>query len=273
MFCQACGKQIPDTAKFCEFCGKPTASTTPPPSVAQPSPPPPATTPPAAAVRPATPSAPGPAMAVKTSGLAIASLVFGLLSILFSFLAGIPAVVFGHLARSDIQKSGGRVKGSGMALAGLILGYLFGVAVVPILIIAAIAIPNLLRARTAANEASAVGSLRDIVTAAVNYSYTCPKVGFPPSLAAIGPTPSPSEPCPEGANLIDSVLASGTKSGYVFTYVPRDMDGNGTFDTYTLTADPVKPGNTGRRYFFTDESGVVRSETNSPANASSPPLG
>ncbi len=146
------------------------------------------------------------------------------------------------------------------------------IVVAIIAIIAAIAIPNLLRARTQAGEVSAVGSLRTINTAAVTYFSTCPKVGYPPSLAAMGPTPSPSEPCPEGANLIDSALASGTKSGYVFTYFPRDMDGNGTYDTYTLTADPVKPGNTGRRYFFSDESGVIRSEMNSPANASSPPL-
>lgn len=263
MFCQACGKQIPDTAKFCEFCGKPTTATAPLP----PAPP----SAPAAPVRPATPSAPGPAMPAKSSGMAIGSLFCGIFGFLF-FPVSIVAVVLGHISRSEIRKSAGRRKGAGMALAGLIMGYL-GIAVIPILIIAAIAIPNLLRARTQAGEVSAVGSLRTINTAAVTYFSTCPKVGFPPSLAAMGPTPSPSDSCPDGANLIDPMLATGTKAGYVFTYAARDMDGNGSFDTYTLTADPVKPGNTGRRYFFTDESGVIRSEMNSPASASSPPLG
>lgn len=267
MFCQACGKQLAETAKFCEFCGKPVVAAAPPPPA-----PPVAPVAPAAPVRPAAPPAPGPAMPDKTSGMAIASLVFGLLAILFSFLAGIPAVVFGHLARSDIQKSGGRVKGSGMALAGLILGYLFGVALVPILIIAAIAIPNLLRARMQANEVSAVGSLRTIVTATISYSATCPQVGYPASLAAMGPTPSPSEPCPQGANLIDAPLASGIRSGYIFTYTPRDMDGNGTFDAFTVTADPVKPGNTGDRHYFADQTGVIRMEKGSSANENSPPI-
>lgn len=80
---------------------------------------------------------------VETSGKAIASLICGVL--FFIFPVAIAAVVLGHLSFSDICKSGGRLVGNGIATAGLILGYM-GLAAVPfILIIAAIAIPNLLR--------------------------------------------------------------------------------------------------------------------------------
>lgn len=86
-----------------------------------------------------------------TSGKAIASLICGIF--FFILPAAIVAVILGHLSCSEIGKSLGRIRGRGLALAGLILGY-FGVAFIPfILIIAAIAIPNLLRARIAANEA------------------------------------------------------------------------------------------------------------------------
>src|SRR3954463_14861343 len=83
-----------------------------------------------------------------------------------------------------------------------------------ILIIAAIAIPNLLRSRIAANEASAVGSIRTINTSEVTYASTYPNQGFA-LLADLGGAGGSST----GAGLIDSVLASGTKSGYVFSVV------------------------------------------------------
>src|SRR5262250_2420142 len=89
------------------------------------------------------------------------------------------------------------------------------IVVAIILIIAAIAIPNLLRSRMAANEASAVGSLRTINTACVTYSTTYQSVGYPSSLAALGPAASATS---TSADLIDSVLAGGTKSGYSFAY-------------------------------------------------------
>src|SRR6185437_5026044 len=86
------------------------------------------------------------------------------------------------------------------------------IVVAIILIIAAIAIPNLLRSRMAANEASAVGSLRTINTAEVTYASTYPDVGFA-DLASLGGSGGTST----GAGLIDSVLAGGAKSGYSFT--------------------------------------------------------
>ncbi len=147
-----------------------------------------------------------------------------------------------------------------MAMAGLVLGYA-GVMVIP-LIIAAIAIPNLLRARMAANEASAVGSLRIINRAVVTYAG---KYGsLPPSLVVLGPPPSGSESA-NAADLIDSVLASGTKSGYVFVYMVHGTE-------YGVMANPATQGTTGMRYFFSDQTGVVRVEASHPASAESPPI-
>ena len=127
------------------------------------------------------------------------------------------------------------------------------IVVAIILIIAAIAIPNLLRSRMAANEASAVGSLRTLNTASVQYSTTY-GVGFPDALSDLGPaTPATSA----AADLVDSVLASGTKSGYTFDLQPGAVAG----DTYTITAIPTTVGTTGQRSFFTDHSGVIRADT------------
>jgi type IV pilus assembly protein PilA len=133
------------------------------------------------------------------------------------------------------------------------------IVVAIILIIAAIAIPNLLRSKMAANEASAVGSIRTINTAEVTYANSYPTVGFG-TLAQLG---GPANSCAgatfaasANACLIDAVLAGGTKSGYNFTAVAA---GGTPLTTYTSTAIPVTAGTTGQRDFCSDQSGVVRS--------------
>ncbi len=144
------------------------------------------------------------------------------------------------------------------------------IVVAIILIIAAIAIPNLLRSKMAANEASAVGSLRSINTACVAYSTTY-GIGFPSgsSLAKLGPaTPATST----SADLIDSVLSGGTKSGYSFTYTGATADAAGNVDSYTLVAAPVTIGTTGQRGFFTDQSGVIRADSTGTATSGSTPI-
>ncbi len=138
------------------------------------------------------------------------------------------------------------------------------IVVAIILIIAAIAIPNLLRSRMAANEASAVGSLRTINTAGVTYASTYPNVGFT-GLAALGGAGG----LPTAAGLIDTVLSGGTKSGYTFTAVAA---GTGN-TTYTTTGRPATFGTTGQRSFFSDQSGVIRyNSADAAADVSSPPL-
>jgi type IV pilus assembly protein PilA len=127
------------------------------------------------------------------------------------------------------------------------------IVVAIILIIAAIAIPNLLRSRIAANEASAVGSLRTINTAEITYNTTYPNVGYS-SLGALAP-PGSGSATSSAAGLIDSNLAGGTKSGYTFAATP----GGGTPKTsYESTAAPVTVGTTGQRYFCSDTSGVIQ---------------
>jgi type IV pilus assembly protein PilA len=135
------------------------------------------------------------------------------------------------------------------------------IVVAIILIIAAIAIPNLLRAKIAANEASAVGSLRTINTASVAYSTTYGS--YPPALTNLGPSTSPTSTT---ADLIDSVLVSGTKSGYSFSYASATP-----FTIYSLNADPVSSA-TGTRHFYTDQSGVIRGNTTAAATSASTPL-
>ena len=144
------------------------------------------------------------------------------------------------------------------------------IVVAIILIIAAIAIPNLLRSKMAANEASAVASLRTYNTAIVSYQTT---YGTDPStnLSALGPATTPSS---TAADLVDNLLGSATpvKSGYTFTYTPGAAS-NGVISQYSITAQP-QSASTGQRYFFTDQSGVIRQTTNgTAATASSNPIG
>jgi len=129
------------------------------------------------------------------------------------------------------------------------------IVVAIILIIAAIAIPNLLRARMAANESSAVASIRTINTAMVTYNSTYPTVGFAASLAVLGGV-APCTPLSTNACLIDSVLSAGTKSGYNFAAAPGTVATPQT--TYYATAVPVTANQTGIRSFCAFEDAVVR---------------
>jgi type IV pilus assembly protein PilA len=142
------------------------------------------------------------------------------------------------------------------------------IVVAIILIIAAIAIPNLLRSRMAANEASAVGSLRTLNTSCVQY-FTTYGIGYPAALANLGPAATATSGT---ADLIDQVLAGGVKSGYTFTYTAGAADTAGIIDTYTITAIPTVIGTTGQRQFFTDQSGVIRANAAGVADATSTPI-
>jgi type IV pilus assembly protein PilA len=259
MFCTLCGASNADNNQTCMRCGTSLQARSAPDTAGSQLP-------------------PGQA---HTSGKAVASLVCG---IFFFFLpTALAAVILGHVSLSEIRKSGGRLVGDGMAIAGLVLGYM-GFAAIPfMLIIAAIAIPNLLRARMAANEASAVGSLRVINTAAISYSATYPN-GFPPSLDSLGG--SGTAVCDHAA-LIDPALASGTKSGYRFIYTPiydggvaprlspeairagcSRVGGTG----YMVGADPIVRGTTGQRSFYTDQTGIIRFDPDGAATTDSAPV-
>jgi type IV pilus assembly protein PilA len=158
------------------------------------------------------------------------------------------------------------------------------IVVAIILIIAAIAIPNLMRARMAANEASAVGSVRTITTGEISYQAAnwyagAVPIGFSTVLANIGANggacatggpPTSTQTC-----LIDDVLAkaitAGTaKSGYYFAYTPVTTGGVNV--GFTVQGDPAQPGQTGNRYFFGDQSGVIRANPSAVATVADNPI-
>ncbi len=140
------------------------------------------------------------------------------------------------------------------------------IVVAIILIIAAIAIPNLLKSRMAANESSAVGSIRTLNTAEVTYASGCPNVGFSASIAEL----NTGAVCAGGTGIIDNVLSTGNKSGYTFAYAAA-TNGAPVNTTYTTTAVPQKIGVTGQRGFFSDQTGVIRYtlDGSAPTNAAS----
>lgn len=264
MFCNYCGAPNPDTQTVCQQCGKTIIPVTPPtaagdspmptvnrqmPSVEPPPPP---------GLPQQTPQQPQQYAAPQhTSGLAIASLVCSI----FCIPINIAGIICGHLALSEIKKSAGRIGGRGLAIAGLIIGYVQFALIPFILIIAAIAIPNLLRARIAANEASAVGSVRTINTAEVTWQSQNEKRGYTCSLAQLGPAGGPGAPS-DAARLLNGKLASGTKDGYRFSLRGCDPDlPNEPVKRYIVIAEPVLPGQSGKRAFCSDESGIIKFAT------------
>ena len=292
MFCFKCGASMPEDATVCPQCATPVqAVPTPPPPPQQAATPNPASTsawlnvPPAPTQQqPQYPPQAQPYGAYqpsKTDGGAIASMILGIASFVLclSFLSGIPAVIVGHISRSKIKKSGGRLKGDGMALAGLILGY---ISFLFIPIIAAIAIPNLLRARISANEASAASTVRTINTAQITYSSSYPEQGYARGLATLGPG---SNGCSgsgtaEHACLLDSQLGQANctpgvwcqKNQYKFTissncslarFGDQQQGSESACTEYVIAATPIN-SNVGHRNYCSASDAVIRSRSGEP---------
>lgn len=165
-------------------------------------------------------------------------------------------------------------KSNGFSLIELLI------VVAIILIIAAIAIPNFLRSRVAANQASAVESLRALSTAEFTYSSTY-NVGYTATLGYLGPPPSGSADDISHADIVDNVLSgtaaggstamTSTKNGYLFTYSPG-VSITGQVLSFTIHADPVNRGTTGLNSYFVDQTGVVRQNGSTQASAADSPL-
>jgi type II secretory pathway pseudopilin PulG len=288
MFCFKCGASMPEDATVCPQCAAPVqVMPTPPPPPQQPATPNPAATsawlnvPPAAAQNPGQyPPQSQPYRQYqppKTDGGAIASMVLGIASIALclTFIAGIPAVILGHISRSKIRKSMGRLQGDGMALTGLILGY---ISLLFIPIIAAIVIPNLLRARISANESTAASTVRTITTTQITYSTSYPEQGYARDLATLGGNCSSGTA--EHACLLDSQLGQANctsgvwcqKGSYKYTIssncAPARFGGDqqGTENAcleYVIAATPVN-SNAGRRNYCSVSDAVIRSRTGFP---------
>ncbi len=148
------------------------------------------------------------------------------------------------------------------------------IVVAIILIIAAIAIPNLLRSRMSANEAAAVQSLRNITSAVTAYRTTFPMCGFPDSLNRLKPgTPTTDST----AGLLDSIMANDTftKSGYNFTYVLTQGAGDCAGppgEDYELEGKPTSFQRTGVRGFYVNATLVIRADGDGDAEPTSPPI-
>lgn len=145
------------------------------------------------------------------------------------------------------------------------------IVVAIILVIAAIAIPNFIRARISANEASAVDSAHSVAAGEVGYSSTYPEIGYSVALSDLGYGGSPTCPAtPNAACFIDSGLAGGSKSGYNFTYVQDTT--NTPSVGYTLNADPSMRGLSGQQSYFLDQTNVIRYNPAAVASATDNPL-
>ena len=182
----------------------------------------------------------------------------------------VKALIYGQFEEEKVMAKSQR----GFSLIELLI------VVAILLILAAIAIPDLLKSKTAANQASAVGSLKMIVSAEVSYASTY-TIGYSSTLVALDGTAIPSTSA--SAGLIDIVLASGVKSGYniyyvpcVNPYVPNDGTLSGAcpapITLYEVSGNPS--GGTGfGNYYYTDPSGVIRQNSSAPAGLADTPVG
>jgi prepilin-type N-terminal cleavage/methylation domain-containing protein len=142
-------------------------------------------------------------------------------------------------------------------------------------IIAAIAVPGLLRARMAGNEASAIGSIRTIASAEATFASACGGGGYAVALEDLGSSPSAGGPAFIPSDLKDAKSATELKSGYWFSIVdgPSGSTVLAAADTCLAAAtddsstqffaatEPGTPGTTGTRYFGTDHSGMIRQDS------------
>jgi type IV pilus assembly protein PilA len=158
------------------------------------------------------------------------------------------------------QRNGFAGRDGGFSLIELLI------VVAIILIIAAIAIPNLLRARIAANESSAASSIRQMATAEIAYNSAYPTAGYSGSLSSLGGS-SPCVPSQTTACFLDNVLASGSKSGYQFAV---GAFGGAPNTTFVVGAAPLSYNATGQRDFCIVTEGVLRIAPGSAGAAPAP---
>jgi type IV pilus assembly protein PilA len=166
----------------------------------------------------------------------------------FSFSCGAP-----------VARVAARSRTNPVVIIVVVVVALFGVIAIGG-IVAAVAIPNLVTKRLAIQEMSAIQNIRLINTAQVQYFTQFDR--YAGSLSELGP-PANGPAGPSSADILPASLAAGVKSGYTYT-LQRSPTG------YTVNANPVKYGSTGRRTFFSDESMVIRANWGpEPATAAS----
>jgi type IV pilus assembly protein PilA len=241
--CPYCQAQNADTAAFCIRCGQPVGG------------------------------ASGTAAASRATGegekkgLAVTSLVFGILSIPTMSCLGVGAlvaIVCGIIALVKAKNEPNLYGGKGMAIAGIVTGGLSFLLIPFIGIIAAIAIPSMLRARVSANESAAIGDVRTVISA--QSAYAAANGGHYDTLECLG-TPNSCIPRYSGPTFLDPTLTSGQpKNGYtrVLHLGPPPQEGDvnqpvspTSVTSYAYVAVPVQRGQTGVRAFCGDARGII----------------
>lgn len=241
--CPQCGFVGWSDVEFCKACGAPLGQSS------------------AGYARPGTPYNSWNESEGEKKGLAIFSLVLGIISFFTFGMLGVGAIVgiiLAVVAMGKVKREPWKYGGRGIAVAGLVLSIVSLVSVIPVGIIAAIAIPNLLASRIAANEGSAVRSLNTIANAETVHQSTIGKYGTLEELCAQG--------------LIDPALASGVKSGYRFTLELTDHGGE--IPGFEVVGVPIEYRSSGRRSFYVDETTIIRAGDNhgGPSTVQDDPL-
>jgi type IV pilus assembly protein PilA len=213
---------------------------------------------------------PSPSNAAGRKGLAITAMVLGIASfpLMCAFGLGlvpaIAAVVCGIVALVKVNRYPAQYGGKGFAIAGLVTG---GVAclLAPVMV-AVIALPSFLRARTAANESGAVGDVRTMISAQVTYASS--NGGYYDKLECLARPQGciPGSSAPAQALIDGSIASMPVRRGYDFTLhlgpaAPQENASAvspSSVTSFAYVAVPVKAGNTGQRAFCGDETGVVR---------------
>jgi type IV pilus assembly protein PilA len=196
------------------------------------------------------------------NGIAIAALIVGIISfftVSFLLIGAFLGITLGIIALVKANRQPSVYGGKGLAIIGLVTSALSVVILIPFGLIAAIAIPNILAARRAANEGSAIRSLQTISAAQFAYQAKHLQYGSIDQL--------------EDEKLIESTLATGKRNGYSFSIVlkPQLPGELGGFDA---TAVPVEYRGTGIRSFYINETGVIfaANKYGAAANELDPPL-
>jgi hypothetical protein len=247
MLCTQCGAESAGPTQLCPQCGKPFGAGPANPAVFS-----------VTATQP------------HTDGKAVASFILGILAFILSIFTGIPAIILGHLSRASIRRSGGGLKGDGLAITGLATGYLsvgFFLLIVP-----AILIPNMTRAKIVTNEHAATRTVRRITVSEMTYQTKYPNSGYAPSLAVLAPPESTcgAQPSAERACLLDkndaelgsSLCMAGTwcnKGAYRYAVVPVGSPAS----DFIISATPLSE-NSGRTSYCVTSSGMVRSNVGEP---------
>jgi hypothetical protein len=249
ILCPYCQAQNADGATYCVRCGQAVGTA------------------PARGGAVATGGRPAPMGEGDRKGLAITSLVFGILSIPTLGCLGvgaIVAIVCGIIALNKTKSEPGVYGGRGMAIGGIVTGALSFVMLPIVGVVAAIAIPSLLRARVSGNESATIGDIRSVISGEV--AYQAANGGYYDTLECLG-TPANCIPNYSGPTFLDPVIASGIpKSGYRRTMhlgPPPDSAPEGapispsSVTSYAYVAVPMNRGQTGVRGFCGDANGII----------------